>query len=142
VSFQVTFDCSDPDKLARFWADVLYYKIQDPPSGFATWQDFLKAQGVPEQEWDSASAIVDPEGKGVRIYFQKFDNPKTSKNRVHLDVNISGGPQVPKEERKKRVQAEAERLIKLGATKINVTDDSDEFWIVMTDPEENEFCLQ
>jgi len=142
VPFQVTFDCSDPDALARFWADVLGYKVEDPPSGYASWQDFLKAKDVPESEWHSASAIIDPDGKGSRIYFQKFNNPKSTKNRVHLDVNTSGGPQTPTEERKKKVEAEAQRLRRLGATRISVTDEDDEFWIVMADPEGNEFCLQ
>jgi hypothetical protein len=142
VLFQVTFDCSDPDRLSKFWAEVLHYKFQDPPAGYLTWEDFLKAQGVPEEEWNSASAIVDPEGIGSRIYFQKLTNPKTSKNRVHLDVNIVGGRKVPEEERKKRIHGEAERLIKFGATKLNTVEEAGEFWVVMTDPEGNEFCLQ
>ena len=58
---QVVIDCTDPARLAPFWATALGYKIQDPPAGFATWQDFLVAHGVPESEWNSASAIVDPE---------------------------------------------------------------------------------
>ena len=95
-----------------------------------------------EEEWNSASAIVDPEGVGSRIYFQKVATPKTTKNRVHLDVNVGGGRQVGEEERKRRIHAEAERLTGLGATEVNVVEESDEFWIVMTDPEGNEFCLQ
>jgi hypothetical protein len=142
VSFQVTFDSLNPDSLARFWAQVLHYKIQDPPAGFATWGEFLKKQGVPEGEWDSASAIVDPEGKSSRIYFQKVTEPKNVKNRVHLDVNVSGGIKVPEEERKKRIHAEAQRLVSLKATKLSTFEESGEFWIVMADPEGNEFCLQ
>jgi hypothetical protein len=142
VSFQVTFDCSDPAGLAEFWAEVLHYKEQDPPEGFATWQEFLRAQSIPENEWNSASAIVDPEGKGSRVYFQKVSERKTVKNRVHLDINVSGGRAVSEEERIKRILAEAERLIGLKATKQNVVQEQAEFWIVMCDPEGNEFCLQ
>ena len=142
VSFQVTFDCLDPDGLAKFWVRVLHYKEQDPPAGFGSWEEFLRAQGIPESEWNSASAIVDPEEKGSRVYFQKVSEPKTVKNRVHLDINVSGGRAVPEEERKKRILAEAERLIGLKATKLNVVQEHDEFWIVMCDPEGNEFCLQ
>jgi hypothetical protein len=142
VSFQVTFDCLNPDGLSRFWAEVLHYKLQDPPSGFSTWEDFLKAQNVPEEEWDSASAIVDPDEVGSRLYFQKVSSPKTIKNRVHLDVNVGGGRKVTEEERKKRIHSEAERLIRLGAAKVNFVQEGGECFMVMTDPEGNEFCLQ
>jgi hypothetical protein len=142
VSFQVTFDCLNPDGLARFWAEVLHYELQNPPADFATWEEFLKKQGVPENEWDSASALVDPKGTGSRVYFQKVTEPKTVKNRLHLDVNVSGGSKVPDEERKKRIHAEAQRLIGLKATRLNTFEESGEFWIVMADPEGNEFCLQ
>ena len=141
TSFQVTFDCADPDCLATFWAEALRYKMEDPPPGFASWPEFLKAQGLPEKEWNSRSAIVDPEGTGSRIYFQKVTEPKTVKNRVHLDVNV-GGRGTPEEERKRRVYAEAERLVGFGATKLRAFEEPGEFWIVMTDPEGNEFCLQ
>ncbi len=141
VPFQVTFDCADPDRLAKFWAQILSYKEEDPPQGFANWAEFLKARGVPEEEWNDRSAIIDPEGRGSRIYFQKVLEPKTVKNRVHLDVNIGRASTTP-EERMKRVYAEAERLVRVGATKLNVFEEPDEFWIVMADPEGNEFCLQ
>ena len=94
ISFQVTFDCADPDRLADFWAGVLGYKKQDPPAGYDTWPAFLTAQGVPEDQWDTRSAIVDSEGRGARIFFQRVPEPKTVKNRVHLDVSVSGGPSV------------------------------------------------
>jgi len=88
---QVVFDCADPDRLARFWAEALHYKMQDPPAGFASWEAALRAWKVPEEEWNSASAIVDPEGRGPRIYFQRMDTPKPGKNRLHLDLNASNG---------------------------------------------------
>jgi hypothetical protein len=142
VSFQVTFDCTNPDQLAKFWAQAIHYKESDPPTGFTNWQEFLKAQGVPEQEWNSASAIVDPEGTGSRIYFQQVSEPKTVKNRMHLDLNVSGGKKISMEERKKRIFDEVDRLIRLGARKLNVVDERGEFWVVMADVEGNEFCLQ
>jgi len=94
MGIQVVFDCANPDRLARFWAEALHYKVQDPPEGFATWEAFLISIGVPKEEWDDASAIVDPEGEGPRIYFQRMDTPKPAKNRIHLDVNASGGRKV------------------------------------------------
>jgi Glyoxalase-like domain len=142
TSIQVVFDCADPDRLAKFWAAALHYKLQDPPAGYTSWPEFLKARGVPEAEWNSASAIVDPEKVGPRIYFQQMDTPKPKKNRLHLDINISGGRQVPAKERMRRINTEVERLGGLGATKQRVWDDPEEYWIVMQDPEGNEFCVQ
>ncbi len=139
---QVTFDCEDPDRLATFWAAVLGYKKQDPPEGYATWNEFLAAQGIPEEQWNSASAIIDPAGIGPRIYFQQVPEPKIVKNRVHLDVNVGGGLQTPLDERRKRVNAEVERLVGLGATKLRSVEEHGEAWVVMADPEGNEFCLQ
>lgn len=142
TSIQVVFDCANPDRLARFWADVLGYKLQDPPPGFATWEAFLEANGYPREEWDKASAIVDPDGKGPRIYFQKVPEGKTIKNRVHLDVNVGGGRQTPLSERRNRVDAEAERLIHLGARKARAFEEHDEYCVNMFDLEGNEFDLQ
>jgi catechol 2,3-dioxygenase-like lactoylglutathione lyase family enzyme len=142
TSFQVTFDCADPDRVARFWATALGYKLQDPPDGFSTWEDWLREMGIPEDQWDAASAIVDPEGARPRFYFQKVPEAKTVKNRVHLDVNVGGGPGTPIDERRPRVDAKAERLIAEGATKIETQDQHGEYWVVMQDPEGNEFCLQ
>jgi hypothetical protein len=142
TSIQVTFDCADPDRLATFWADALGYKKQDPPEGFGTWPEFLTAQGVPEDQWNSASAIVDPDGVGARIFFQQVPEAKSSKNRVHLDVNVGGGRGVPPEARRERADAEAERLSRIGARKVRANDERGEYWVVMQDPEGNEFCLQ
>ena len=142
TSIQVTFDCADPDRLATFWAAALGYKKQDPPEGYATWPEFLAAQGVPEDQWNAASAVVDPDGAGPRIYFQRVPEPKASKNRVHLDVNVGSDQTIPPEERRNRVDDEVTRLLRMGATKLRACEERDEYWVVMQDPEGNEFCLQ
>ncbi len=142
TTVQVTFDSADPDRLATFWASALGYRKDDPPEGYESWEAFLKANGVPEEEWNSASAIIDPDGVGPRIYFQRVPEPKTVKNRLHLDVNVGGGRGTPADERTRRVYAEVDRLVGEGATKVRVHDDDGEFWVVMTDLEGNEFCLQ
>jgi catechol 2,3-dioxygenase-like lactoylglutathione lyase family enzyme len=143
TSIQVVLDCADPDRLARFWAEALGYKLQDPPQGFATWDDFLREQGVPESEWNSASAVVDPDGAGPRIYFQKVPESKVVKNRVHLDLSVSAGSRVPLEERQRAVDAEVQRLSGLGATVFRPGSvERGEYWVVMQDPEGNEFCVQ
>jgi hypothetical protein len=140
VAFQVTYDCADPDAEGKFWAKVLDYHEQPPPEGYPDWLAFLRERGVPEEQWNSASAIVDPDGKGPRLYFQQVPEAKAGKNRVHLDVNVSAG--LPAEERRNRVDAEVERVIRLGASKVGTFEESDEHWVVMQDPEGNEFCLQ
>jgi len=138
--FQVAFDCHDPDKLAEFYVEALHYKFQDPPKGFKSWEEALKAWEIPEEDWHLSTAIVDPDGKGHRIFFQKMDTPKLGKNKLHLDVNASSGPSL--EERKEQVRAEVERLARLGARKQQEWEENGEFWVVMLDPEENEFCVQ
>ena len=142
TSFQVTFDCADPDRLARFWAAALGYQVQDPPTGYANWPAWLAAQGVPESEWNSASAVVDPAGQGARLFFQRVPEPKAAKNRMHLDVNVGGGHSTPLAERQQRVAAEVTRLAALGAVEQERVEQRGEYWVVMHDPEGNEFCLQ
>jgi hypothetical protein len=139
---QVTFDCADPDRLATFWATALGYSKQDPPTGYATWSAYLAAQGIPEDQWNSASAIIDPESRGPRIYFQRVPEPKVVKNRVHLDLNVGGGRHVSIQERRARVDAEVDRLRGAGATPLRPVEEHGEYWVVMADPEGNEFCLQ
>jgi len=140
TSIQVVFDCLDPDRIARFWAEVLGYRLQPPPEGHASWEEFLRSIGVPEAEWNDASAIIDPDGGGPRIYFQRVETPKSGKNRVHLDVNAGG--RGPEEERRRLVDAAVERLVGLGAAKLRLVERPHERWVVMEDPEGNEFCVQ
>jgi hypothetical protein len=139
---QVVFDCADPDRLARFWAEALGYRLQDPPAGYGSWQDWARDQGIPEERWNDASAVVDPDGKGPRIYLQRVPEPKTVKNRVHLDLNVTGGPSAgPIEQRREQVEAEVERLLGLGATRQRAVEELGVYWVVMQDPEGNEFCV-
>jgi len=138
----VVFDCRDPDGLSKFYAEALHYKLQDPPEGFRSWEDALKAWKIPEEDWESTSAIVDPEGKGPRVFFQQMDTPKPGKNRVHLDLNASAGPRATLQDRKVQVRAEVERLVKLGAKEQREWEERGDYWVVMLDPEGNEFCVQ
>ena len=129
---QVTFDCADPGRLAEFWAEALGYVLQPPPEGHDSWPAFLTAIGVPESEWNTRSAVVDPDGRGPRLFFQRVPEPKAVKNRVHLDVNVG----------KDGVDAAVERLVAKGATRVEEVGQLGERWVVMADPEGNEFCLQ
>ena len=86
---QIVFDAADPAKVGDFWAAALGYVRESPPEGFDTWPEALQAFGVPEELWDSADAVVDPDGSGPRLFIQKVPEAKTVKNRVHLDIRVS-----------------------------------------------------
>lgn len=139
---QITFDAGDPERLGRFWCEVLGYVEQPPPEGFDNWDAFLDSVGMPAEERDSAYAIVDPDGMRPRIYLQKVPEGKSAKNRVHLDVNVGAG--LPAGKRRATVRNRADELIALGATELNELTESrfDEYCIVLQDPEGNEFCVQ
>ncbi len=139
---QVTYDCADPARLATFWAEALGYRVQEPPEGFESWDDALEAMGVPPENRNDASAVVDPEGSGPRLFFQRVPERKQVKNRVHLDVRAAPG--LDGDERMAALEAEAARLVALGATRLARYEPApplDSGHIVMMDPEGNEFCL-
>jgi hypothetical protein len=137
--FQVTFDCAEPERVARFWCEVLGYVVPPPPDGFATWDDYTRAQPPERQgEW---FACVDPTGVGPRLYFQRVPEGKVVKNRQHLDVRVATG--LVGEERLAALETECARLVALGAVQVQVlvADDENESCIAMQDVEGNEFCL-
>lgn len=143
VPVQVTFDAADPATLGRFWGEVLGYVEQPPPDGHASWDAFLDTLGVPPDERNSAYAVIDPDGVGPRLLFQKVPEGKTAKNRVHLDVSVGAG--LERADRPARCRQRSAELVELGATQVRVFEGEEgpgSFWIVMTDPEGNEFCLQ
>jgi hypothetical protein len=141
-SFQVTFDAADPAALADFWAAALGYITQPPPAGFESWDDWARKMEIPEENWNDARALVDPDGAGPRIFFQLVPEAKKAKNRVHLDVNAGGGHSVDYADRVDAVDRHVDDLIDLGAIKVEVFTQRGEYWVVMRDPEGNEFCVQ
>ena len=136
---QVTFDCAEPERLARFWCEVLGYVVPPPPEGFASWDDFDGS--LPIEQQGSAFACVDPSGVGPRLFFQRVPEGKAAKNRVHLDVRAGTG--LVGAERLVTLEAERDRLVALGASLVQVlfADGINESCIVMQDVEGNEFCL-
>jgi hypothetical protein len=140
TNIQVVFDAAEPEKLARFWEVALGYITQPLPEGFASLEDFFRSLGIPEEEFGDQWALVDPAGEGPRLYFQRVPEPKTAKNRVHLDVRVAG-LDVRGEERHRRVEEHVARLEKLGGTVAWRNDDARGNSVVMRDPEGNEFCL-
>ncbi len=147
---QVTFDARDPRGLGLFWREVLGYAVDPPPGGsiddpeatVAAWLDFLVTAGVPEVMHNSAFAVIDPDGAGPRLFFQQVPEDKAAKNRVHLDVRAAPG--LTGDDRMAALEAECARLVALGATRLRRFEPEPPMslgFIVMADPEGNEFCL-
>ncbi|WP_341926398.1 VOC family protein [Nocardioides psychrotolerans] len=117
-------DAADPQALAAFWALALGYA---PEPGF--------------DEPDNAS-IIDPAGIGPAIGFLLVPEPKTAKNRMHIDVRVSGEPPWDMPERESLIRAKVAELVGAGATEVR-SEHYDETLghVVMLDPEGNEFCV-
>ena len=108
----MTFDCHNPLLLAEFWSAVLEYETENWPV--------------------IDGATSKPRDGGVpHIAFIKAPGAKTAKNRLHLDIQPVDGA----------MESEVERLVELGATRIDVFNEPSETWTVMNDPEGNEFCV-
>ncbi|WP_406148145.1 VOC family protein [Streptomyces sp. NBC_01012] len=136
---QITFDCAEPERVARFWCEVLGYVVPPVPEGFATWADYERS--LPPERQGSGFVCMDPTGVGPRMYFQRVPEGKVVKNRVHLDVRVGTG--LVGAERLAALEAECARLIPLGAARVELltADDFNESCLVMQDIEGNEFCL-
>lgn len=149
-TLQITFDALDPRALATFWREAIGYVHPAPPGvevapgedPLAAWDDFLERSGVPQEQRNSSSALEDPEGAGPRIFFQQVPEGKEAKNRVHLDVRTASD--LHGDERMAALETECHRLVQLGATRVQRFEPEAPTslgFIVMTDPEGNEFCL-
>jgi hypothetical protein len=147
---QITFDARDPGALSLFWRDALGYVHPGPPGveladgadPLAAWEEFLDRFDVPEEERNSRSALEDPAGGGPRLFFQQVPEDKVAKNRLHLDLRAAPGLQGA--ERMAALEAECERLVALGAGRLRREEPAPPMslgFIVMADPEGNEFCL-
>jgi len=117
---ELAIDCADPSGLARFWCSVLGYEVQDEDDGLVT-------IGPPEM----------PDSKNRRgpvppvLTFAQVPEGKTVKNRLHLDVSPTDMEQ----------DEEVRRLLDLGAWHADIGQTGDESWVVLADPEGNEFCV-
>jgi hypothetical protein len=141
-TFQVTMDCASPHEQADWWALTLGWDVVWPDDkfiqsmidqGLATAADTKTHRG--HLVWTEATAIVHPDGPDAahsgRMYFQQVPEAKTAKNRLHLDVRVGAD----------QIEAEQERLAQRGATLLRRDSQGPHQYIVMADPEGNEFCL-
>ena len=117
---ELAIDCADPSGLARFWCSVLGYKVQDEDDGLVT----IGPPMVPDGK--SHHGPVPPV-----LTFAQVPEGKTVKNRLHLDVSPTDMEQ----------DEEVRRLLDLGARHADVGQTGDESWVVLADPEGNEFCV-
>ena len=135
-------DARDPRALADFWAAALGYVNADPPTGWSTWDGWLADHDVPKSEWNDVAALEDPLGHGPPISILKVPEAKTVKNRIHLDLHVTGGRHVDSEIRSLRIQDTVSSLIEMGATVVAQHDHDDQLdHVVLADPEGNEFCV-
>jgi hypothetical protein len=135
ATIQIAFDTEDPHRVAEFWAAALRYQKEDN-SGLV--KQLVDAGRLPVEatvetdhgpEFATVATCIDPDGQRPRLFFQKVPEPKTVKNRLHLDVNV-GAAAAP---------AEIERLKGLGATFAWTSDDRGGLCTTLRDPEGNEF---
>ena len=113
----ITFDCADPYALAVFWGQVTGYH-EDPENG--------NDPGDPE------GLLVGPAGH-PNLLFVTVPEPRTVKNRVHLDLEPDDRTR----------DQEVERLLGIGATLVADHRRPDgRGWVVLADPEGNELCIE
>lgn len=140
--FQVVVDSADPHNLADWWADALGWVVEASDEafirkmieqGYASEDDTTTHNGA--LVWKTGAAIRHPEvpetGRRKRILFQLVPEPRTVKNRVHLDVWVG----------EENVDRELERLTARGATFLHSGQQGPHRWVTIADPEGNELCL-
>jgi Glyoxalase-like domain len=127
----ITFACEEPVKLAEFWRAALGYEhIETPPEVLAEVEKAIESGDVDPTGW---AMLVNPDGTGPRLLFQRRPKSPTEHIPIHLDIHADDR------------QAEVERLTALGATAVEERSQKigryEEFWTVMKDPEGNGFCV-
>ncbi len=135
---QIVIDCADPHGLADWWAEALGWQVEPQDEAFirrmiaagaATEDDTTTHRGA--LVWKVGAAITSPDPGRPRVLFQRAPEPKTVKNRVHLNVRV--GPE--------QREAEVARLLRLGAKELWRASQGPHEWVTLADPEGNEFCV-
>jgi len=138
--FQVTQDSADPHKMADWWAETMGWQVEPSDEAFIR---KMIAEGYASESdtrvhngslvWAEGAAIRHPDGlqRAPRVLFQRVPEPKTVKNRMHLDLRIGADD----------VEAAVDRLVARGATFLHRGQQGPSSWVTLTDPEGNEFCV-
>ena len=139
LDLQVAIDCEDPHALAAWWAEALGWEVETQDEAFI--QSML-VQGMAQETdvrtfrgkrvWRMGTAINHPDGHRPRMLFQQVPELKTTKNRVHWDLRTATGEADPEA---------VERLIAMGARRIGEGHQGPSNWVILEDPEGNEFCV-
>ncbi|TMR99389.1 VOC family protein [Nonomuraea basaltis] len=138
--FQVVIDTNDPHALADWWADALGWQVEPQDEtfirqmiekGYATDDDTTTHRGA--LVWKSGTAIRHPDGleRAPRVLFQQVPEPKTVKNRVHLDIRVGAD----------NIESVVEKLTAKGAKVLHRGRQGPNWWITIADPEGNELCI-
>lgn len=138
---QIVLDCQRAHELADWWAETLGWSVEPQD------EDFIRrmiAEGHADEDdtdvhrgrlvWRGAAAVVPPEDRPdlPRLYLQEVPEPKQAKNRVHLDLRPADGTDLDE----LRAALEAR-----GATRVGEGRQGPHTWVVLADPEGNEFCV-
>ena len=142
--WQLTIDANDPAVLARFWAHALGYQPVPPTEPDTTWHAHYR--GRLGEDAAFSDRIFDPAGLRPPIWFQEVPEAKAGKNRLHLDLYPTGRDDaLTLEQRMDIVEARVSELVELGATVERRTrgdiPEDPFYFVVMHDPEGNEFCV-
>ncbi|MER5179700.1 VOC family protein [Streptomyces sp. NPDC002896] len=146
LHWKLVIDAADPQAQAAFWAETLGYEVEDNSAlierllGFGAVPESLTLEFRGRRAWRDLIAVRHPDdpyeeetgtGLGRRILFQRVPEPKTAKNRLHIDVHSPAGQR----------DTEVERLERLGASVLRRVKEPGGEWVIMQDPEGNEFCV-
>lgn len=143
VFWQLTIDANDPGRLARFWAAVLGYQPVPPASPETTWNAHYRAGLGSATAYEDR--LFDPDGLRPPLRFQPVPESKAGKNRLHIDLYPTGRDDaLPYARRVEIVEARVAELVALGAEVAQRVGDGEEqpdYFVVLHDPEGNEFCV-
>ncbi|MFG2160971.1 VOC family protein [Streptomyces olivaceus] len=146
LHFKIVIDAAAPHAQADFWAAALHYEVEDNSAliekllGFGAVPAEVTVESHGRRAWRDLAAVRHPDdpyqeesgtGLGRRLLFQRAPEAKTGKNRLHLDVHSADGGRA----------AEVTRLEALGAGVLRRVAEQGGEWVIMADPEGNEFCV-
>ncbi|MBB5957051.1 hypothetical protein FHS29_003644 [Saccharothrix tamanrassetensis] len=131
----LTLDTANAPVLAEFWKLALGYVDEPPPPPYKTREEWLEQFDLPEDDGEGAW-LCDPDGVGPRLSLLDVPEPKVAKNRLHIDIRVSG--EGSPEQRWAQVTEHVERLTAAGGKVLRV---DGRHHVTMADPEGNEFCV-